>query len=389
MQRPLLGSARNAPPYFAGRRRELDVLHETMTYIRSSGDPTGGMVLIDGVQGIGKSQLLRRFAAALAESETAVLHATTSSLANELALFVRIVTAIGGNDSMAGQMAAATASAKVGSPLNLPIVDMLARSKRSGLWRGRALLVAVDEIQTVTAADRQTLRALHEGVHECPIMLVGAGLQHSAAQLAAPMALADGTVDAGGISRFAHRLTLGLLQRDETMQAIVLGLDALGHRIGEEQAAALAAASMDFPQHIHGYLAGALEAAEMHGSLESTAALADALQHGHRERVDYYNGRLDSMSVENKQRCLMALTRCMVESGVDRVDWEEAKAAMGTDNAKAVLDDAVARGVLTKDALANVSFGIPSFRQYMAEKLTEFDQSRAAPRSPLRARTPC
>lgn len=97
----LFGSARDAPPYFAGRRKELDVLRQRLEYIRSTGDPRGGLVLIDGVQGVGKTQLLEQFTAAAKGRGAAVLHVPSSGLANELALFARIVEALGGTDSMA------------------------------------------------------------------------------------------------------------------------------------------------------------------------------------------------------------------------------------------------------------------------------------------------
>lgn len=54
----LLGSERDKPPHFAGRRRELRELSARLDYIRATSDPSGGMALIDGVQGSGKTQLL-------------------------------------------------------------------------------------------------------------------------------------------------------------------------------------------------------------------------------------------------------------------------------------------------------------------------------------------
>ena len=69
----LFGSARDVPPYFAGRRNELDILRKRLEYIRSTGDPRGGLVLIDGVQGVGKTQLLTHFASIAAEGRAAPL----------------------------------------------------------------------------------------------------------------------------------------------------------------------------------------------------------------------------------------------------------------------------------------------------------------------------
>ena len=58
-------------------------------------------------------------------------------------------------------------------------------------------------------------------------------------------------------------------------------MNALGHDIAEPSATALAKASQGFPQHIHGYLTGALE---------------QALQAGDQARADYYATRLDMLS---------------------------------------------------------------------------------------------
>ena len=376
----LLGSARDAPPYFAGRRNELDVLRERLEHIRRTGDPRGGLALIDGVQGVGKTQLLEQFAAAAKERGTAVLHVPTSGLANELALFANIVDALGGTDDMARQMADAAGgvtSAKIASvgvstqrpaPLNLSINDMLVRSKRSGgLWRNRTLIIAVDEIQAITAEDRRTLKMLHDGLHGCPILLLGAGLQHATTRLAADLPTQDGRLDTAGISRFAERLTLAPLDQSEALQAIMLGLDAMGHRVGEEPAAALAKASMGFPQHIHGYLRGALQALEEHGDLDTAAALKSALAFGDQQRVRYYGERLRSMERPSR---MLALAKHMAESGKRTVFWDEAAAALSasapaSDDASEVLADAIAKGVLTTDDYHRVSFGIPSFHDHM------------------------
>lgn len=386
---PLFGSARDVPVYFAGRRNELAVLRQRLEYIRSTGDPRGGLVLIDGVQGVGKTQLLKQFAATAAKDQgAAVLHVPTSGLANELALFANIVKALGGTDSMARQMADAAGgltAAKIAgvgvsgqrpASLKLSINDMLVRSKRnSGLWRNRTLIIAVDEIQDIAAEDRRTLKALHDELHECPILLLGAGLQNATTRLAADLPERDGRLDTSGISRFAERLTLGPLDQSDALEAIVRGLDAMGHSVSEEQAAALAEASMGFPQHIHGYLRGALEAAAEHGGLDTAAALQFALDLGDRQRVYYYQERLRGMKRPSR---MLTLAKHMVESGRRIVFWDEAAAAIATndfpgDEAEDVLADAVSKGVLTTDEYQRVSFGIPSFHDHMVAEVAALE----------------
>lgn len=69
-----LGYERDRPPYFAGRKRELRELSCRLDYIRATSDPAGGMVLIDGVQGAGKTQLLAEFVARAKAADAQVAH---------------------------------------------------------------------------------------------------------------------------------------------------------------------------------------------------------------------------------------------------------------------------------------------------------------------------
>ena len=250
---------------------------------------------------------------------------------------------------------------------------MLVRSKRGGLWQGRTLVVAVDEIQAIGVDERRTLLALHEGLHECPLMLVGAGLQHAAMRLAATMRNADGTVDESGISRFAERLTLGPLDETDASTAIVRGLEALGVGIDKARAGPLATASMGFPQHIHGYLRGAVEAAAQHGNLDSDAAIDDALAYGDAQRTHYYNERLASMG---RPALMLTLAKHMHERGDKVLFWDDAATALATPDADDVLNDAIAKGVLTTDQYHRVSFGIPSFHDHMGAEVARHHPGR-------------
>ena len=52
-----LGTHRDQLPYFAGRKAELSALKERLARLCETGDPRGGMSLIMGVPGVGKTQL--------------------------------------------------------------------------------------------------------------------------------------------------------------------------------------------------------------------------------------------------------------------------------------------------------------------------------------------
>lgn len=51
-----LGNERDRPLHFGGRDRELRALHKRLRFVASQRDPGGGMVLVDGIQGVGKTQ---------------------------------------------------------------------------------------------------------------------------------------------------------------------------------------------------------------------------------------------------------------------------------------------------------------------------------------------
>ena len=124
---------------------------------------------------------------------------------------------------------------------------------------------------------------------------------------------------------------------------------------------------MGFPQHIHGYLEGACEAIRRHGSGDSANVLCTALANGDAARRRYYEGRLGSMA---HPRLMLELAARMERNGCESLPWNEAVRVLAPPagnaaQAEEALVDGVARGVLTRDMLHDVSFGIPSFHAFM------------------------
>ena len=54
-------TSRDEPYHFAGRREELAVLHSRLDEVHETGESVGGVALVTGVPGIGKTQLGRQF----------------------------------------------------------------------------------------------------------------------------------------------------------------------------------------------------------------------------------------------------------------------------------------------------------------------------------------
>ena len=350
--------------------KRLDDLLET-------GDPTEGMSLVVGVPGVGKTQLAREFAkrAIRSDSKPNMRHLLidTNMLADAVDLLLAMGDALGDEAAFRKAMEMDTRTTGMGiaaGPLKGDVkreharhtggfTAALRKTRNAGAWGGKALVLVVDELQTVNAAGMAQLRALHEGAHGCPALLVGVGLQHTPTVLANPGG-------APGISRLAQTIHLRPLSDEDALDAIRGNMRSLGHKIPAVCENALAAASGGFPQHIHGYLAGALQAIAEHGCLREGASLQAALAAGHCARQDYYDERLRLL---RGIRPMQALVLLMDELGADALAIEDARRELDQAgcNGQASIDKAIAHGVLSESALGAVSFGIPSFHSYMLE----------------------
>lgn len=372
-----LRSQREPPPYFAGRARELATLNKRLGDLRETGDPTGGMALIVGVPGAGKTQLGRKFAEdAVVRDASNVrrLAVDTTMLENDVDLFIaiaRVLDAEAQGRRVAHLETRSTACNAGGVTREHArhtgsLSALLNVSHHAGMWEGKALVLVVDELQTVEPEGMRALRVLHQGDHGCPILLLGIGLQHTQQVLGSP---ADGSA---GISRVAEPMALAPLSEEEALEAIAENMTAMGYKIPEASAAALAEASQGFPQHIHGYLRGAVEAIDEHGSLEPGSALDAALKAGDQARTDYYDARLTMLA---DQDAMLPVIETMLATGRESLRRAEAIEVVNaaTFDGENTVRQAIAHGVLTLHR-GGVSFGIPSFRRHMERLLEEHRQ---------------
>lgn len=384
-------SEREQPPHFAGRRSELTALRRLLDDMLRLGSADGGMALVTGVPGAGKTQLGKRFADEATQHDgvdVRCLAVEPELLLGGLDLFKAMGAALDGADEFRKIAEIDTKVVNRGGGLG-PVkgnithehvrqtgefAALLRASKSAKAWKGKGLVVLVDELQGVQPGGMAALRVMHQGLHGCPLLLVGIGLQHTPRVLANP---ADGST---GISRLGMRLRLGALSDAEALEAVEKGMAALQRPIHRRCATALANESYGFPQHIHGYLAGACDAIEKHGKLETQAALADALQAGRQKRVDYYNGRLGALALGNRT-AMGVIATTMRNADTKELTWVEAVEAAektkGVDG-EAAVDDAIRHGVLTESEEGNLRFGIPSFHRHMQRHL-ETKPHRAPP----------
>lgn len=375
-----LPGPRQPPLYFAGRRAEIDSLRKALASLCATSDSSNGIELFTGVPGAGKTQLANEYAKRVTGQTHSgltvhVVDIDTHLLNDEVGVFLMLAEGLG--NAATGEAVAGLDTKTTGRTLGIAgfqagatvshgrrtgtLPELLSRSLKAGMWRGKALVAVIDELQSVEPTGMAALRVLHRGAHSCPIQLIGFGLQHTPTVLAAP---GNGVA---GISRVAKRTTLGPLDAVEAYDAVAGNLQALGHdSVPEESVRQLAAASFGFPRHVHGYLEGAVAAIEKHGDLAGPA-LAEALAHGDNKRVEHYSERLQAA------RCyasMLALTALMERLGTSALERDDALYALEDDGRDpADLDAAVAHGVLVLDEYDSLSFGIPSFHSHMVSRL--------------------
>ena len=373
-----LDTERGPPPHFAGRRSELAAMLRRLDLIRQHRNARSGIALLTGVPGVGKTQFAERFAReveAAPDGEARALIVEPQLLSFDVSLFMAIGAALGAEDEfrkvaeqdvkiVGGSFGAATVRGSVTREHGRHTGEfpaLLRASKRTGAWDGKALVLIVDELQSIQPSGMSALHSLHLGLHECPLLVVGVGLQHT------PQVLADPKGDAPGISRIDEPIKLDCLGHKETVEAFVLGMEALGRAIPEAQAEHLADESQGFPQHIHGYLRAACASFDTWGSLEAANAVDEALALGRQARTAFYNRRLNALPDRD---AMQPVINAMAEAGTTAMTRRQAAAAIesaqGGDGTAAV-DSAIAHGVLSVEDDGQLRFAIPSFHAYMLE----------------------
>ena len=351
------------------------MLGARLTEIIETRDATGGIALVAGVPGSGKTTLVRTFAKRKSESpNVAMIEGGVSRLNDPLSLFLEIGVEIGADEPFRkiADVDSRLKSGGVGVGIVKGVAEyehvrttgvfegLLNETARQGLWNGKALILVVDELQRLTESQAKVLADLHQGLHRCPILVVGAGLQHTEQVLAQR-----------GISRIVDGIELGVLDRQSTHDVISETLIALDREAPSKVVESLADASCDFPQHIHCYLEAAVQSVNANVGWHAPNMLSGVLKKGDASRARYYNSRLEAM-VDGHSR-LIPLVAHMVDHGEDTLFVDQAISAAG-DGGEKIVNDAISHGVLTRRE-GKVSFGIPSFRDHMIGVLRDRQQS--------------
>ncbi len=380
--KPILRGERGPPPHFAGRKRELAVMRRRLDIVLREHEPAmEGALLLTGIPGIGKTHLAYHFAQHATEARNVKTLAVDPVDLTSPEGMIRLVgramdaedsfaKAAGIGDKMTGVRGGVGGVLSAGVTLDahrpeLAFSHLLRATKGLSAWQGRALVLVVDEAQSMDSRSADALLSLHTGRHQCPILTIVAGLQHSKSILSEH-----------GVSRMEH-LQLGLLSQDEAIEAVYLGLANLNVEVSEATAKVLADASMRFPQHVRGHIEAACIVNERHGAVDSPQALAEALDIGRQARERYYDGRIDAMGGE--AYTLYPLVKHMDEQAIENLPRSEVESIIG----KGVADGAIRHGVLAKGEHGLLSFGMPSFHTYMAHKAEEYEKAAGRTATPL------
>ena len=338
-------SERGKPLHFAGRVPELALLDGHFAAIRDTADARAGMVLVTGVPGSGKTALCREFLDRHRGVDgAAALVVGVSNLDSASSLFVTMGRAIHrGLDFEHVRMTGG-------------FHDMLRRSASDGLWENKSLAIFFDGLQNLEAEQAKTLRVLHEGAHGCPIMVIGAGLQHTRQVLAA-----------NGMTRVDGGVALGPLDRDATREAFAGALAELEIEPPTEIVERLAEASRDFPEHIQRYVMAARKLVGAPVGWRDPDTVDKVVREGDAGRAGYYDGRLEAMGDGHVK--MIPVISHMRRAGVTDMSKRDAERVVtdaGEDNGKDVVAAAIQHGVLAI-VKGDVSFGIPSFHSHMVD----------------------
>ncbi|MCY4591375.1 MAG: AAA family ATPase [Alphaproteobacteria bacterium] len=380
---------RQLTPFFVGRHDEisniLSQLYQTFERHKAGrrAPAAGTTRLIQGAPGAGKSALLYQLGemweAAGGAAPRAVMLGT-ADLTAPAKLAARILQQVSQEDAVRLRR-----TATAGGGGGLRVMGLTISLNRSGTtgpedawdllraieWPSPVCLM-VDEIQTMSETQFNTLLDFHTGVHDLPIVPVFAGLANARDVLAR-----------NGFSRLGQGAvhTLGCLDQDDAAHSVELFLDHFGvDRSGaqEDWPVRIAEMSDGWPMHLHNTmraLAGALTPAG--GRLAGVDAEV-VEERAAAMRWDTY-ANLQSRELETARSLVSAVLKSVPAEGarkaevVNRIEqlarpapaaWR-IPAGMSSDD---FLDLMVHRGVLQPSPARRLVCPIPSFRRFLIEE---------------------
>lgn len=382
----ILRPERDLPYVFVGRLRELRGLENHFNVISYRSHGSSGLVLVSGIPGIGKTQLIEKFAREKEESGEALwlrLHTedlTESRILTLLRTALRLrQTRVRWTDVEVSLLGLKTNIARDQKYEDLTAgLDQLMQSKHK-----QPIIVTIDEVQNLQQSEADILRTFHTGKPDLPVLVVCAGLQNSYAVL-----------QRHGLSRLGEIFEIDLLDQFDCISAIdqmmdVWGcfvdgkdLDSVALKVGE-----LASSSQGFPCHLQSHLSALkaviLERGKNFGSEDDWFQVDKIAKH---KRIVYYSGRIESLGFPNAGVVMHRIAKLLNErkngnfktaSSADIIkilNSVEEDGMVGIDKGKALIR-MIESGCLKVEEYSFYSIPIPSFQQYLLSRVDPFSKT--------------
>ena len=384
---------RSPAPVFVGR---VDALADVEGAVRrvAAGDAQGGVRLVYGAPGAGKSALLeelaRRWQSRDGNDAPTPLFVSADDFAEPALIAEAILDALNPGTAPCSASSRRTAwSARAGflsrrveteTSRDSPLAEvsggrrnpwaMLREFAPPQDWPGPVILL-IDEAQGMSGdmsnGESSLLKALHEGRHGFPLTAVLSGLSDTL------QVLRD-----LGVSRLSEGAAhaLGPLSGGECREAVAALLDR--HRVEggaedrAEWASAIAERCNGWPQHLHNYLAGAARSLVDAGGDLARAELDAALEHGDRARVNYYNARLTGLAPAHG--AIRSILSRIPDGGLLTGEFmamaQRIATHAGFETGPQLYRALVHAGVLHEDGTLMCHCPIPSFRRHILDTLS-------------------
>ena len=379
---PNLRSERESPYVFVGRKTELGVLHTFWDQILNFESHQKGLLLIHGIQGMGKTQLMTQFAEQLQH----IYSDKTKSVFVHLDLHISNLTFEEARVSLEEMLLRKRKMLKsikrfdvsiFGSGVGVERFDQQSHSFNSMLtkmasWEPKPLiLVTIDEVQQLREEGVVVLELLHQGIKGLPMMVLCAGLQHSTS-----------TLEQFGLSRLGKVINLSLLEPEDCLKAFLLmctnwDLDVEDSHV-RRQLETLAEETQCFPCHLQSYLAAVREVTYFLDLKTPRAKKLMFEEHweeiklkGAKYRNEYYAYRVSSLGFSGAGIVMKLIAeRLQTEDPlvsrdlrkIIRTTEEQTGERIDSDYAIKRLEHS---GCLEKNISAEYTVPIPSFKSYL------------------------
>ena len=382
----ILRPERDVPYVFVGRNLELRGLENHFNVISERDHGGSGLVLICGIPGIGKTQLIEKFAREKENSGDALwlrLHTEDLTDSRVLMLLRNALrlrqSGLRWTDVEVNLLGLKTNIARDQQFEDLSAgLDQLVQSKHK-----QPIIVTIDEVQNLRQSQADILRAFHTGTPSLPIMVVCAGLQNSYTVL-----------QQFGLSRLGEIIEVDLLDQSDCEAAIRQMMEVWGCAIDgiakdevDLQVSALANSTQGFPCHLQSHLS-ALKAVirerrAYFGTTEDWIHVDEIAKH---KRNEYYSGRIEALGFPNAglvmHRIAMLLNKrtsssFKTASSADVIkilNAVEVDGMVEIDKGKA-MNRMIESGCLKVEEYSFYTIPIPSFQQYLLSITDPYSQT--------------